>query len=82
MHEEYINYRTNDVAILELAYPVNIDNFTRSICLGTKETLQEVMSQENPECYVTGFGRTEEYYSGTYCSVETAILESDSNAIP
>lgn len=85
LHENYINNRnaiTNDIAVLELAYPVNIDNFTRSVCLGTEETLQSVKSRENPECYVTGFGRTEEYFSGMlfFCVWEcNSIVRLQSN---
>ena len=57
-------YLTHDVAVLELEYPANIDNFTRPVCLGTEETLQDVLSQSTPECYVSGFGLTEEYFNG------------------
>ena len=59
-------YLSHDIAVLELEYPANIDNFTRPVCLGTEETLQEVLSQSSPECYVTGFGLTEHFFNGKY----------------
>ena len=58
-------YVTHDIAVLELEYPVIIDNFTRPVCLGTSDTLQRAMSQSNPECYVTGFGVSENVFNGT-----------------
>lgn len=59
-------YLTHDIALLELEYPVNIDNYTRPVCLGTDETLQTVLTQPNPECFVTGFGQTEKFFNGMF----------------
>ena len=50
--------------MLELEYPLNIDNYTRPVCLGTNETLLQAQSQSNPECYVTGFGQSEKFFNG------------------
>ena len=57
-------YLTRDIAVLELEYPVKVDNFTRPVCLGTDETLKRALSQSNPECYVTGFGQSEKLFNG------------------
>lgn len=65
MHPSYNNEEVAegyDLAILELAYAPHIDTYTRPVCLGTEESLQETLDLgEKAECYITGFGATELY---------------------
>ncbi|XP_052815355.1 uncharacterized protein LOC128242297 isoform X2 [Mya arenaria] len=63
-HPNYVTFvEGNDLALLELQYEPNADNFTRPICLGNTESFQAVIAQgQEAECYVTGFGNQNEDY--------------------
>lgn len=52
----------NDVALLQLAYAPRIDNYTRPVCMGNRESFQKVLDQgTQAECYITGNGYQENY---------------------
>ena len=80
-HELYVpgvsGHLSHDIAVLELEYPVTVDNFTRPVCLGTEETLQFALSQSSPECYATGFGLTEHYFNGRHYHFDNLDATSD-----
>ncbi|XP_052812440.1 uncharacterized protein LOC128240004 [Mya arenaria] len=62
-HHKYELFVFADIALLELEYEPNIDNFTRTICLGNEDMLQEIISQEeDAECYITGYGNQEDTF--------------------
>ncbi|KAL4229913.1 Scavenger receptor Cys-rich [Mactra antiquata] len=53
----------NDLVLMKLEYPVIITNRTRPVCLPTMSSFNLMMSTEEPqECYVVGFGATENLY--------------------
>lgn len=49
----------NDIALIQLAEPVEFDDFVRPACLPSDSNINE--EEYYSKCYATGWGRTDEY---------------------
>ncbi|XP_060593201.1 CUB and peptidase domain-containing protein 2-like [Ruditapes philippinarum] len=54
----------NDITLLRLKYPAQINNFTRPVCLPTPASLQTIRTQGPlAECFVIGQGTTDKVFA-------------------